>query len=151
LISKLHQFIINIEGELLMDEKKQYLIGLGNRIKSRRQELNMSQEELANKCGYKSRSTINKIELGINDVPQSKINAIASALDSTVGYIMGWTSEPHQLGVYEYDDDCLKETIEMNNSEEYQKAMELYTKYLALDDDGKNMIDIMLKKFKKSE
>jgi transcriptional regulator with XRE-family HTH domain len=83
-----------------MDEKKQYLIGLGNRIKSRRQELNMSQEELANKCGYKSRSTINKIELGINDVPQSKINAIASALDSTVGYIMGWTSEPHQLSVY---------------------------------------------------
>jgi transcriptional regulator with XRE-family HTH domain len=134
-----------------MDEKKQYLIGLGNRIKSRRQELNMSQEELANKCGYKSRSTINKIELGINDVPQSKINAIASALDSTVGYIMGWTSEPHQLSVYEYDDDSLKETIEMNNSEEYQKAMELYTKYLALDDDGKNMIDMMLKKFKKSE
>lgn len=134
-----------------MDEKKQYLIGLGNRIKSRRQELNMSQEELAIKCGYKSRSTINKIELGINDVPQSKINAIATALDSTVGYIMGWTSEPHQLSVYEFDDDCLKETIDMHASEEYQKAMELYTKYLALDDDEKNMIDMMLKKFKKSE
>ena len=34
---------------------------LYKRIKARREELGMSQEELATKLGYKSRSTINKI------------------------------------------------------------------------------------------
>lgn len=60
-----------------------------DRIRLRREELNLSQDELAKRMGYKSRSTINKIELGINDVSQSKIVAFANALDTTVGYLMG--------------------------------------------------------------
>lgn len=63
---------------------------LYDRIKARREELNMSQEDLANKLGYKSRSSINKIEKGENDIPQSKIAAFAKALDTTPGYLMGW-------------------------------------------------------------
>ena len=35
---------------------------IGDRIKARRESLKMTQEELALKMGYKSRSTINKIE-----------------------------------------------------------------------------------------
>ena len=45
----------------------------GERVKERRIELGWTQEELAEKMGYKSKSSINKIELGINDVTQSKI------------------------------------------------------------------------------
>lgn len=60
------------------------------RIKNKRNELNMSQDELATKLGYKSRSTIAKIEAGINDIPQSKIQAFADALNTTPGYLMGW-------------------------------------------------------------
>jgi transcriptional regulator with XRE-family HTH domain len=62
---------------------------LYNRIKSRREELKMSQDELAQKLGYKSRSTIAKIEKGENDITQSKIKAFAEALDTTAGYLMG--------------------------------------------------------------
>ena len=36
---------------------------IGQRVKIRREELGMSQEELAKKIGYKSKSSINKIEL----------------------------------------------------------------------------------------
>ena len=36
---------------------------VGDRIRARRTELGMTQEELAKKAGYKSRSSINKIEL----------------------------------------------------------------------------------------
>ena len=43
---------------------------LYKRIKARREKLGMSQEELATKLGYKSRSTINKIEMGKNDINQ---------------------------------------------------------------------------------
>lgn len=69
-------------------ERKEYLVKLGSRIKQLRLEREMSQEELAIKSGYGSRSTINKIELGINDVSQSKILAIARALNVTVGDIL---------------------------------------------------------------
>lgn len=72
------------------NDKKKYLMLLGNRIKQLRMQRNMSQDELAKKIGYNSRSSINKIELGINDIPQSKIKAIADALLTTPAYLMGW-------------------------------------------------------------
>lgn len=64
---------------------------IGPRIRAKRQELGYSQDELAKKMGYKSRSAINKIELGINDITQSKVVEFAKVLDTTVGYLMGWT------------------------------------------------------------
>ena len=54
---------------------------IGKKIKERRLELNMTQDELAKRLGYKSRSTINKIELDKNDVSQSKLIRIAKALE----------------------------------------------------------------------
>ena len=68
-------------------------MSIGERIKNRREQLNMSQYELARKLGYKSRSSINKIELGLQNLTQSKIKAIADALDTTPAYIMGWEDE----------------------------------------------------------
>ena len=41
---------------------------LGLRIKKRREELKLTQQELALKLGYKSRSSINKIEIGEKEV-----------------------------------------------------------------------------------
>lgn len=63
---------------------------IGDRIKSRREELEMSQEELAVKIGYKTRSSINKIEKDASGLPQKKIYDIAKALQTTPGFIMGW-------------------------------------------------------------
>ena len=60
-------------------------------IRARRIELHMTQQELAMKLGYKSTSTIAKIEAGRSDIPQSKIMAFANALDTTAGKLMGWT------------------------------------------------------------
>lgn len=68
-------------------------MGIGEKIKNRRIELNMTQEELALKMGYKSKSTINKIELGINDIPLSKVEDFAKALSVTTSYLMGWDSD----------------------------------------------------------
>ena len=67
---------------------------IGERIKARRMELGMSQEELAAKIGYKSRSSINKIELDQYSLRQSKIKAIADALETSPLYIMGWEEDP---------------------------------------------------------
>lgn len=71
-----------------------------DRIKNRRLELGMSQADLANKLGYKSRSAINKIENGLRDISQSKLSQFAEALETTPTFLMGWDDEkePSNLG-----------------------------------------------------
>ena len=62
----------------------------GERIFKVRTEKGLTQSELANRAGYKSRSTIAKIESGERDAPQSMIVALAKALGTTPSYLMGW-------------------------------------------------------------
>lgn len=59
-------------------------MSVGSNIKKRRYELRMSQQELADAMGYKTRSTIAKIESGENDVSQKKLQKFAAVLDTTV-------------------------------------------------------------------
>ena len=66
---------------------------VGDNILYMRKRLGMTQEELATRMGYKSKSTINKIELGINDIPQSKIVKFAEVLGTTPAHLMGWTED----------------------------------------------------------
>ena len=66
---------------------------IGERIRQRRDELGMTQDELARAAGYKSRSSINKIEVDGRGLPQSKIVDIARALKTTPSYLMGWEDE----------------------------------------------------------
>lgn len=70
---------------------------IGERIKARREQLQLSQDELAKKLGYKSRSSINKIEMDSRNLTQSKIKAIADALDTTPSYIMGWDTKDESV------------------------------------------------------
>ena len=70
------------------------MLEIYKRIRARREELGISQEELARRMGYKSRSSINKIEKGENDIPQSKIVAFAKALRTTPEALMGWEQSP---------------------------------------------------------
>lgn len=65
---------------------------IGFRIKERREALQMTQEELAAKVGYKSRSAVNKVELGKRDVSQSMIVKYAKALGTTPSELMGWVT-----------------------------------------------------------
>lgn len=59
-------------------------MSVGSNIKKRRFELRMSQQDLADAMGYKTRSTIAKIESGENDVSQKKLQKFAAVLDTTV-------------------------------------------------------------------
>lgn len=63
---------------------------IGKNIKERRESLGMSQDELAEKMGYRSRSTIAKIEKGVNDVTQTNIVKFAEVLRTTPAVLMGW-------------------------------------------------------------
>lgn len=61
---------------------------IGSEIRRRREELDITQQQLADRLGYKSKSTINKIESGVNDITQSKISSFARALYTTPGELM---------------------------------------------------------------
>lgn len=66
---------------------------IGDRIKERRITLGLTQEELANRMGYKSKSTINKVESGKNDVNQTTASKYANKLGVSVAYLLGWTDD----------------------------------------------------------
>ena len=70
----------------------------GERIYKIRNEKGLTQDELAAAVGYKSRSTIAKIESGERDAPQTMIVALAKALGTTPSYLMGW-EENNSLNV----------------------------------------------------
>ena len=64
-----------------------------DRIRERRIELGLSQDQLATKMGYKSRSSINKIESGQTDIARNKLVQLAEALLTTPAYLMGWEEQ----------------------------------------------------------
>lgn len=69
---------------------------VGQKISYYRRQLGWTQEELAEKMGYKHKSSINKIELGIADITQSKVVQFAEVLGTTPAYLMGWHDEEKQ-------------------------------------------------------
>lgn len=132
---------------------------LGNKIKQRREELGLSQDELARMLGYKHKSSINKIELGAADVPRAKVPAFARALGMTAIEFSGWTEERKSLSfsycleqqmrllgwvlLYDTDGNIILthkgdeyETTE-ENVKELESRMALYLDFL-LDDLAKN-------------
>lgn len=76
-------------------------MGIPENIKQRRMELGLSQQELADILGYKTRSTINKIELGDNKVPENKLVKYAKALDTTVEFLRTGVKRPKEYIVPE--------------------------------------------------
>lgn len=60
----------------------------GKRIAERRQQLSLSQSQLAERLGYSDKTAISKIENGISQLNQSKIIAFADALQTTPAYLM---------------------------------------------------------------
>lgn len=65
----------------------------GQRIKIKREELGIGQTELAEKLKI-SKQTLYKYENDIvTNIPSDKVEEIASALNCTPGYIMGWDED----------------------------------------------------------
>lgn len=98
---------------------------IGERIKQKRLEANLSQDELAKKVGYKSRSSIQKIESARN-LPITKVEKMANALDCDPGYLMGWsddsaakpirTENNDMISLWGFDPEQRKELMDFYNS-----------------------------------
>lgn len=101
---------------------------IGQKIKARRQELKLSADELGRRLN-KDRSTIYRYEKGeIESLPLDILQPIAEALQTTPAYLMGWESEPEDLGVLAatvLKDDALKTLVQ---------------NYLSLDETDQQML-----------
>ncbi len=73
---------------------------IADRIKLRREELGMSQDELATKIGTKGRSGISRIENSGDDVTMKNVIRIATALSTTPRYLMGYEDAPEETTQY---------------------------------------------------
>lgn len=120
---------------------------LGINIRKRREELGMTQQELADKLGYSSKSTINKIENGTNDITQSKIKAFAKALNTTVPELMGWGDgvvKESSSQYYYLNDDAREYAQELFDNRELKLVMDASRKLSKKSlTDLKNIIDSM--------
>jgi len=67
---------------------------IGIRIRKRREQLRISQEELARRTGYGGRTAISKIEKNVNGIPQDKVTLFANALQTTELYLIGTVDDP---------------------------------------------------------
>ncbi|WP_243447304.1 helix-turn-helix transcriptional regulator [Clostridium tetani] len=93
-----------------------------NRIKTRRNELMLSYQDLADKTGL-SKSTLQRYETGaIKNMPLDKLGVLAKALNVSPAYLMGW-----------------EESV-TNNDKEDTKKTTLLSNFNKLNDIGKDKV-----------
>ena len=113
----------------------------GDRVMRRRTELGLSQSELSLRIGYTSRSSINKLEKGLVDVPLTKIKALARVLMISEAWLLGNdipTNEKKSTAeAVDLDDPLSKEREELMNSLSPAQKDDLarYARYLASQED----------------
>lgn len=117
---------------------------IGDRIKQKRIEMNLSQDELAKKVGYKSRSSIQKIEAARN-LPITKVEKMALALDCTPGFLMGWEDEQGEKTSHEKLVDAYQERLKEYDPKMVLKALDFIDSFYNADHDTQTAIELLLK------
>lgn len=95
------------------------MLPLYQNIKSRRTELKMSQDTLAELTGYKDRSSIAKIEKGEVDLAESKIREFAKALKVSPQELMGWDEPDEPITIAAHFDGDEYTADELDRIKEY--------------------------------
>ena len=77
-------------------------LSLGYNIRKIRREKNMSQEELADKLGYKSYTTIQKWESGVSDPPFKVLKELSRIFNVDIDFFTKVTDEPISAQIAQY-------------------------------------------------
>lgn len=101
---------------------------LGDRVKQLREKQGMTQEELAQKLGKKSKSTVAHIETGNRDIPRSMVVQLAKILNVSPCYLMGWEDEIEKAPI-EINRSDLRELLQQLTEPEIDSMID-YAHYL---------------------
>lgn len=66
---------------------------IGSRIKARRKDLGLTQTELAERMGYKTKAAISSVENNNEDLTTERVKKYAEALNTTPSFLMGWVDD----------------------------------------------------------
>lgn len=66
---------------------------IADRIRLKRNELSLSQGELAERAGYNDRTAISKFENAGDNITMKQVKRVAEALGVSSEYLMGWTED----------------------------------------------------------
>ncbi len=88
-------------------------------IKALRLQRGMSQEELAEKTGYTSRTSIAKIEAGQVNLPADKIVKFANALNVMYSELVGWTYDEQGVPSYARNSRTADEMVSLIEKGDY--------------------------------
>lgn len=121
-------------------DKDNILKKMGERIKNKRNNLNYSQQKLADLTNYSDRTSIAKIEKGLVDLPLSKIREFAKVLKTTPAYLMGWENE-EVTSTQKTERELMIEKYHLNEEElaEYDRITKLSIEMNALMFDSNNI------------
>ncbi len=90
---------------------------LATRVRQRREQLGLSQEDLAIRMGYSSRTSVNKIENG-RPCSQKIIARLSDALGVSIPYLMGWEE------MQKKNDVMADIILEMRTDEDFMSIVE---------------------------
>lgn len=96
-------------------------LGIGKRIKEKREELGLTQMQLAERLGYTSKAAVCKVERGDDNITADRVSKFAKALNCSESYLMGWdeenkapTDEENLLAAYrELDEESKRQLVLM--------------------------------------
>ena len=120
------------------------MLKLYENIKTLRKENGWSQDELAKKMGYTDRSSIAKIESGKVDLSQSKIMEFARVFGVEPGDLMGWEEPSNESKIMMIGGNARYLPV-FAESDDIEKALELYKAYSDASHDVQSAIEILLK------
>ncbi len=69
-------------------------MSIGERIRKRRRDLNLTQIKLAERLGLTSKAAISTVENDKESLTTERVSKYADALETTMAYLMGWTDDP---------------------------------------------------------
>lgn len=113
---------------------------VGERIQLKREELGLSQSELAKRMGYAGKSAVSRAENSGDDIGANRIVRFADALNTTPSYLMGWEeTEQYKKGwddldtsvqaayqsAWEESEQLLEKIITHNFGEEFLCLLEI--------------------------
>lgn len=99
----------------------------GDRIKALRKKLGLNQIDLAQILDV-SRSAVSMWEIGASETPRPMLEALASALQTSPAYLMGWTDDPLDYESMDFSDIDPEVARELGNDPrrmyEYRQALD---------------------------
>lgn len=101
------------------------VLGIGKRIKERREELQLTQMDLAKRLGYTSKAAVCKVERGDDNITADRVSKFAKALNCSEAYLMGWDTNKEDAPLTEEEKEALKTFRNLDEDSQRQLVLML--------------------------